>query len=140
MLTVFVILQPNGRSTVRSAVVRVAGTFVGVMAVVAISPLLPEPAAMPLAFLCLAISLAVSSRSSTLSVAFGAAAASVLAGLPHAEIVGYAGARLLDTLIGAALALAAGYLLWPRSRPTSDTVPDGLAVDASVSGFSGPRT
>ena len=84
--------------------------------------------------LCLAVSLAVSTRSSTLSAAFGAACASVLAGLPHDDIVGYAGARLLDTLVGAALALAAGYLLWPASTPTDVVVPDDLAGDASETG------
>ncbi len=136
LLTVFVILQPNGRSTVRSAIIRVTGTFVGVMAVVIIAPYLPDAAALPIAVLCLAASLAASVRSSTLSAALGAAAASVFAGLPHEDIVGYAGARLLDTVIGALLALAAGYLLWPRSRPRSDAVPADLAGAASEAGIS----
>jgi Fusaric acid resistance protein-like len=137
MLTVFIVLQPNGRSTVSQALIRVTGTFVGVMAVVIVAPLLPESLVTPLAVLCIGVSLAVASRSSTLSVAFGAVAASVLAGLPHADILGYAGERLIDTLIGAAIALAAGYLLWPRTRPTPEPVPDGLAAAASVSGISG---
>ncbi len=136
MLTVFVILQPNGRSTVRSAMIRVTGTFVGVMAVVIVAPYLPDAVALLIAVLCLAFSLAASTRSSTVSAAFGAAAASMLAGLPHENIVGYAAARLLDTVIGALLALAAGYLLWPRSRPRSDVVPDDLAGSASEAGIS----
>lgn len=136
LLTVFVILQPNGRSTVRSAIIRVTGTFIGVMGVVIIAPYLPESFAIPIAVLCLAFSLAASMRSSTVSAAFGAAAASVLAGLPHDDIVGYAAARLLDTAIGAVLALTAGYLLWPRSRPTPDPVPGDLAGSASAAGIS----
>ena len=47
----------------------------------------------------------------TVSAAFGAAAAATLTAVPSGDFAGYAGARLIDTLIGSALALAAGYLL-----------------------------
>jgi uncharacterized membrane protein YccC len=134
MLTVFVILQPNGRSTVGKALVRVLGTLVGVVVVVALTALLPQAWALPLALVALAVSLALSTRSTWLSAAFGAAAA-VLVGLPGDNIVEYAGARLLDTVIGSLLALAAGYLLWPRTRPQQADVPANLAGDASSTGM-----
>jgi uncharacterized membrane protein YccC len=134
MLTVFVILAPNGRTTLQKAAIRVVGTLVGVSAVVALSAVLPKDAALPLAVLALAISLAASSRSTTVSAAFGAAAAATLTAFPTGDFVGYAGARLVDTLIGAALALAAGYLLWPRSRHLAAQVPDDLTADASSAG------
>ena len=139
MLTVFVILQPNGRSTVTSALLRVIGTLVGVTAVVALTMLLPERTALPLALLSLVASLALSTRSSWLSVAFGAAAAAVLVGLPSGDFVGYAASRLVDTVIGAALALAAGYLLWPRVKPTDDDTPSDLAGAASSAGIADLR-
>jgi Fusaric acid resistance protein-like len=134
MLTVFVILAPNGRTTLQKAAIRVVGTLVGVLAVVALSAILPTDAALPLAVLALAISLAASSRSTTVSAAFGAAAAATLTAFPSGDFVEFASARLIDTLIGAALALAAGYLLWPRSRHLATAVPDDLTADASNAG------
>jgi uncharacterized membrane protein YccC len=41
---------------------------------------------------------------------------------------------LVDTIIGSALALAAGYLLWPRSKPTGNDVPSDLAGRAADAG------
>jgi hypothetical protein len=135
VLTVFVILQPNGRSTVSSALLRVAGTVVGVTALVLVAPWLPRPVLVVVAVLCVAGSIAASTKSTPLSAALGAAAASALAGIPTDRVAAYAGARLLDTLIGAALALAAGYLLWPRQRAVPPSVPDDLAGSASATGI-----
>jgi uncharacterized membrane protein YccC len=87
MLTVFVILQPNGRSTIAAALLRVVGTFAGVIAVVALSTVLPRSCALPLAVLAVAVSIALSSRSAWLSVPFGAGAAAVLVGLPGDNIL-----------------------------------------------------
>jgi hypothetical protein len=135
MLTVFVILQPNGRSTVSKALLRSFGTLVGVVGVVALTSVLPRSAALPMALVSLALSLALSTRSTWLSAAFGAAAAAILVGLPSGDFAAYAGARLVDTFLGSALALAAGYLLWPRVKPHERDVPDDLAGDASQAGL-----
>jgi hypothetical protein len=136
MLTVFVILGPRGRPTLALAARRVVGTLLGVIAVVAIAQLLPTTAAAVLAVLSIAISLAASSRSTTVSAAFGAAAAAVLTALPSGDFAGYAGARLLDTLIGSTLALACGYFLWPRSGGSTH-VPADLTADAARAGVGG---
>ena len=117
MLTVFVILAPNGRTTLQKAAFRVVGTLVGVVGDGRACPRSsPSGGPAPRASSALALSLAASTRSTTVSAAFGAAAAATLTAFPTGDFVGYAAARLVDTLIGAALALAAGYLLWPRSR------------------------
>lgn len=134
MLTVFVILGPKGRPTLALAARRVVGTLLGVLVVTALASLLPTGLAAALGILALAASLAASSRSTTVSAAFGAAAAAVLTALPSGDFAGYAGARLVDTLIGVSIALAAGFLLWPRSGG-STRVPDSLAADASTAGF-----
>ena len=105
------------------------------MAVVSLTLVLPRSAALPLALLSLAISLALSTRSTWLSAAFGSAAAAVLVGLPSGNFAGFAGARLVDTIIGSALALAAGYLLWPHAKPQQRSVPDDLAGDAGQAGL-----
>jgi len=134
MLTVFVILGPKGRPTLALAAGRVCGTFVGVLVLVALAQLLPEQAVIALAFVCLALSLAASTRSTTVSAAFGAVSASVLVSIPSGQVVGYAGARLVDTLIGATIAIACGWLLWPRTAGSTE-VPGGLAEDASQTGL-----
>lgn len=134
MLTVFVIMSPNGRPSARVAVLRVAGTLIGVVAVAGLAQVLPDAAAAPLGVLGVAVSLAASTRSTAVSAAFGAAAAATLTALPTGDFVGYAGARLVDTLIGSAIAVAAGYLLWPRSPGTATAVPADLTRDASNTG------
>jgi hypothetical protein len=134
MLTVFVILSPNGRPPARVAAIRVVGTLVGVLVVVAAAQVIPREAGAPLGLLALAVSLAASSRSSTVAAAFGAAAAATLTALPSGDFVGYAAARLVDTLIGAAMAVAAGYLLWPRSADVDTSVPEDLNGEASAAG------
>ena len=133
MLTVFVILGPKGRPTLVLAARRVTGTLLGVLVVVAVAQVLPEPAVAVLAVAALVGSLAASTRSTTVSAAFGAAAAAMFVALPSGDFVEYAGARLLDTVIGAAIALACGWLLWPRSAGSTE-IPDGLAADASQAG------
>ena len=101
---------------------------------VALALVLPEAAALPLAVLALAFSLAASARSTSVSAALGAAAGAVIAGLPTSDFIAYAGARLLDTVIGALLALAAGYLLWPRSGGSMAVRAD-LAEVAATTGM-----
>ena len=134
MLTVFVILAPNGRPSLRVAFIRVLGTLVGVVTVVALSQVLPENAALPLGVLALAVSLAASSRSTAVSAAFGAAAAAVLTALPSGDFAGYAGARLLDTIVGAVIAIATGWLLWPGTGANAAAVPADLTGRSSTTG------
>jgi uncharacterized membrane protein YccC len=47
----------------------------------------------------------------------------LLAGAPNGDITGWAGNRLIDTIVGCSIALVATYLLWPRDRETEETVP-----------------
>jgi uncharacterized membrane protein YccC len=46
-----------------------------------------------------------------------------LSGGPTGDVAGWAGHRLLDTMLGCAIALVATYLLWPRDREAPETVP-----------------
>ena len=46
-----------------------------------------------------------------------------LAGAPTAEVWDWAGRRLVDTILGCAIALAATYLLWPSDRDAEAPVP-----------------
>jgi hypothetical protein len=47
----------------------------------------------------------------------------LLAGAPTGDVASWAGHRLLDTILGCAIALVATYLLWPRDREAKESVP-----------------
>jgi uncharacterized membrane protein YccC len=47
----------------------------------------------------------------------------LLAGAPTGEVASWAERRLLDTVVGCAVALAATYLLWPRDDTAEETIP-----------------
>jgi uncharacterized membrane protein YccC len=47
----------------------------------------------------------------------------LLAGAPTGDVTAWAGNRLLDTIVGCAIALVSMYLLWPRDRSTGEQVP-----------------
>jgi uncharacterized membrane protein YccC len=47
----------------------------------------------------------------------------LLAGAPTGDVTGWAGHRLLDTILGCAIGIGATYLLWPRDRETPEAVP-----------------
>jgi uncharacterized membrane protein YccC len=47
----------------------------------------------------------------------------LLAGAPTGAVGDWAGRRVLDTLLGCAIALLSTYLLWPRDRERDETVP-----------------
>jgi hypothetical protein len=136
MLTVFVILGPAGRPSPLTAARRVVGTLAGVLAAVAVAQVLPWPAVLAISVAALALSLAASTRSTAVSAAFGAAAAAMLVALPSGDFLGHAAARLVDTVIGAAIAVVCGWLLWPGTsrllgagRPRRRRIDDGHQHD-----------
>lgn len=47
----------------------------------------------------------------------------LLAGAPTGDVTAWAGNRLVDTVVGCAIAVVATYLLWPRDREAGGTVP-----------------
>jgi uncharacterized membrane protein YccC len=47
----------------------------------------------------------------------------VLAGAPTGDIAGWAGQRIVDVLVGCAIALVATYLFWPRDTENEAPVP-----------------
>ena len=47
----------------------------------------------------------------------------VLAGAPTGDIAGWAGKRIVDVLVGCAIALVATYLFWPKDTENETPVP-----------------
>jgi uncharacterized membrane protein YccC len=54
----------------------------------------------------------------------------LMAGAPTGAIGTWSTHRLLDTVVGRAIALLANYLLWPRDREARETIP--VARDAAA--------
>lgn len=114
-LTVTVVLKPYAGMTLARAVQRTAGTVIGILIGVALTPLLPTPplefvASMALFFVMMAV----------LPFNYSLAIAFLSAGLIPFEHVLYPSLhasigfdRLVATGVGAAIALVAGHLLWP---------------------------
>ena len=49
----------------------------------------------------------------------------LMAGAPTGAIGTWSTHRLLDTVVGCTIALAANYLLWPRDKEAEEAVPVG---------------
>jgi uncharacterized membrane protein YccC len=47
----------------------------------------------------------------------------LLAGAPTGDIAGWAGRRIVDVLVGCAIAIVATYLFWPRDTESEAPVP-----------------
>ena len=114
-LTVTVVLKPYAGMTLERAVQRTIGTVIGILAGLALMPLLPT---IPLQFLATMalffVMMAVLPFNYSLAILFLSAGLipfeHILNPSLHAS-VGFD--RLIATAIGAAIALAAGHLLWP---------------------------
>ncbi|WP_053958948.1 FUSC family protein [Sulfobacillus thermosulfidooxidans] len=120
-LTTLVILKPDFFSTVVRGVARVLGTIGGVVLATGLIALPLHPLILTLIFLVVfAVGLyTVFSYNYTLFSAFMTAEIVVLLSFfDHLSPVKTVQERVIDTLIGTALALAS-YLLWPRWQKTS---------------------
>ncbi len=124
-LAAYVVLLPTGKSSASVALARVASTVIGVALLGVLSQVVPGRALIVLGVAAVLLSLALSPPYPLLAGGLAAMGAVVLVGAPAGDIGSWAGHRLLDTLIGCALALASMYLLWPRDRAEEIATPTG---------------
>lgn len=122
-LAALVVLLPTAKSPVRLAASRVVGTIVGVAVLLPLSDLLPTAALVVGAVPLVLVGSAYKARYPVQGDAAIAMGAIIMIGAPAGAIADFAARRLLDTVVGAAIALASMYLLWPRDHP------DGGAVE-----------
>ena len=124
-LAAFVVLLPTGKSPARVALTRVVSTLVGVALLELLALVVPDTWLVALGVAAVLLSIALSPPYPIVAGGLGAMGAVVLVGAPAGDIGSWAGHRLLDTLIGCGLALAAMYLLWPRDKADDGAEPDG---------------
>ncbi|WP_347060111.1 FUSC family protein [Blastococcus sp. HT6-30] len=136
LLTVAIILKPDFGSVFTRAVQRGAGTLLGVLLGSALLAVLPRNGWVLVALACSAAVLpwARNANFGLFSV-FQTPLIILLLDLALPGGPGLVGARLLDTLIGCAIVLVFGYLLWPQTwrAPLDEALRDAaLALDAFV--------
>ncbi len=113
-VTIVIVLQPHAGATLRKGLSRVAGTMLGATAAALLAPLLHRPLVTVLVLFALAVAaIALRKKSYALyglfvTPLFVLLAESSAAGGAHLVQV-----RIIDTLVGGAVAILAAYLMWP---------------------------
>jgi uncharacterized membrane protein YccC len=127
-LTVAVIVRPEYASVFVRTVNRVCGTLIGALLAAVVLAAGPSPVWVA-AVAALALGFAVLSAPKLygLSVIGVTASALLSASIGHIDPF-VAGLRLLDTVVGALVAIIFGYLLWPGAR----RVPSAARLDAAL--------
>jgi uncharacterized membrane protein YccC len=136
LLTVAIVLKPDFGSVFTRAIQRGAGTLLGVLIGSALLTFLPRNAWVLAAMAAFAALLpwARNANFGLFSV-FQTPLIILLLDLTQPSGPGLVGARLTDTLIGCAIVLVFGYLLWPQTwrAPLDEALRDAaLALDAFV--------
>lgn len=131
-LTVLIVLQPHLGATLNKALHRTGGTLLGALVAGVLVILLHDTAGIDGAILaCFFLTLLFFRRRYWIAVAFLTPLIimllSLLVGHPWIEII----ERIGNTLAGAAVALVAGYLLWPswEYRRLPDQLADAIAAN-----------
>ena len=125
-LTVAVVLRPEYGAVITRSLHRLAGTVVGVVVVAVLLSLTSSPA-----WLCVAAALALGLAAFTAPRLYGLAVVGITGSALLSIAVGdplavEPWARLLDTVLGCAVALVAGVVLWPRrGLPDQERTFDG---------------
>jgi uncharacterized membrane protein YccC len=136
LLTVAIVLKPDFGSVFTRAVQRGAGTLLGVLLGSALLAVLPRDAWV-LAAMAVAAAPLPWARNTNFGLfsVFQTPVIILLLDLALPSGPGLVGARLTDTLIGCAIVLVFGYLLWPQTwrAPLDEALRDAaLALDAFV--------
>jgi uncharacterized membrane protein YccC len=119
----YVVLLTTGKSPKSLALVRVGSTLFGVGLLAFASLVVPDRLLYSLGVVILFSGIGLSPPYPIIGGGLTTFGAVLLAGAPTGDVTGWAGNRLLDTIVGCGIALVATYLLWPRDRETVETVP-----------------
>jgi uncharacterized membrane protein YccC len=119
----YIVLLTTGKAPKDLAAVRVGSTLFGVVALAVASLVVPDKVLFSLGVIILFTGIGLSPPYPIVGGGLTSIGSILLAGAPTGDVTGWAGHRLLDTILGCAIAIAATYLLWPRDRETPDAVP-----------------
>ena len=124
----YIVLLTTAKAAKDLAAVRVGSTLFGVVLLAFASLVVPDRVLFSLGVVILFSGIGLSPPYPIVGGGLTSVGSILLAGAPSGDVTGWAGHRLLDTIAGCAIALAAMYLLWPRDRETEETVPVATAT------------
>jgi hypothetical protein len=119
----YIVLLTTGKAPKDLAAVRVGSTLFGVVALAVASVVVPDRVLFSLGVVILFVGIGLSPPYPIVGGGLTSVGSILLAGAPTGDVTGWAGHRLLDTMLGCAIAIAATYLLWPRDREEPEAVP-----------------
>lgn len=115
-------LLTPGKAPTSLASVRVASTVFGVLLLAVASLILPHKLLFSFGAIILFAGIGLSPPYPMIGGGLTSIGSILMAGAPTGAIGTWSTHRLLDTVIGCAIALVANYLLWPRDRESEPTV------------------
>jgi len=119
----FLVLLTPGKAPTSLAAIRVASTIFGVLVLAVASLILPHALLFSFGIVILFIGIGLGPPYPIISGGLTSIGSILIAGAPTGAIGTWSTHRLLDTIVGCAIALTANYLLWPRDREAPPTVP-----------------
>jgi MFS family permease len=119
----YIVLLTTGKNPKGLVAVRVGSTLFGVVVLAVASLVIPDRVLFSLGVVILFGGIGLSPPYPIVGGGLTTIESVLLAGAPTGDIAGWAERRLLDTIVGCAIAVVATYLLWPRDRETEETVP-----------------
>ena len=119
MLTMFAVLQPDASLTWTRAIKRSAGTIIGALLIGALGQFLPPKVVVGLGVAALIVGLSWYKSNYAVYVAGTTILTVSIFGAIDGGFATWAGLRVIDTVIGATIAIAAGYLILPDRRQPS---------------------
>jgi MFS family permease len=119
----YLVLLSTGKTPKDLALVRVGSTLFGVVLLAVASLIVPDRVLFSFGVVILFAGIGLSPAYAIVGGGLTSIGSILMAGAPTGDVTGWAGHRLLDTIVGCGIALVATYLLWPRDREDRETVP-----------------
>jgi MFS family permease len=129
----YLVLLTPGKTPRNLAGIRVASTIFGVLLLAVASLIVPNEVLFSLGIVILFAGVGLSPSYPIVGGGFTTIGSVLMAGAPTGAIGTWSTHRLLDTVIGCAIALLANYLFWPGDRETKQPVPVASSVSPSPS-------
>lgn len=118
----YLVLLTPGKAAKSVAVSRVGSTLFGVVLLAFASLVVPDRVLFSFGAVILFAGIGLAPPYPVVGGGFTSIGSILMAGAPSGDVTGWAGHRLVDTLVGCGIALVAMYLLWPRDREVEEPV------------------
>jgi uncharacterized membrane protein YccC len=116
-------LLPTGKPVKSQAVVRLGSTLFGILVLAFASLIVPDRVLFSFGGVIMFSGIGLSPAYPIVGGGLTTIGSVLLADAPTGAVGDWAGRRVLDTLLGCAIALVATYLFFPRDREAEETVP-----------------